>query len=113
MVTPVDRLFEARREVARLEYRFRAALQASDAILISSPEYARGVSGVLKNALHASLCETLRTMSGYVVADASITLAFARDDVDADGNLCNTHQSTALASAIEALARSVYARRSS
>ena len=31
--------------------RFRAALQASDALLISSPEYAHGVSGVLKNAL--------------------------------------------------------------
>ena len=31
--------------------RFRAALEACDAILICSPEYARGVSGVLKNAL--------------------------------------------------------------
>ena len=30
---------------------FRAALEACDAILISSPEYAHGVSGVLKNAL--------------------------------------------------------------
>jgi hypothetical protein len=51
-------------------------------------------------------------MSGNVLTNASITLAFARDDVDADGNLCNTHLSTTLASAIEALARSVYARRS-
>ncbi|HKH71172.1 MAG TPA: NADPH-dependent FMN reductase, partial [Vicinamibacterales bacterium] len=31
--------------------RFRAALQACDAVLISSPEYAHGVPGVLKNAL--------------------------------------------------------------
>ena len=31
--------------------RFRAALSACDAILICSPEYAHGVSGVLKNAL--------------------------------------------------------------
>src|SRR5215212_1101204 len=30
---------------------FRAALEACDAILICSPEYAHGVSGVLKNAL--------------------------------------------------------------
>ena len=30
---------------------FRAAIEACDAILICSPEYARGVSGVLKNAL--------------------------------------------------------------
>src|SRR5262245_31330281 len=29
----------------------RDALDASDALLISSPEYAHGVSGVLKNAL--------------------------------------------------------------
>jgi len=31
--------------------RLRAALEACDAILICSPEYAHGVSGVLKNAL--------------------------------------------------------------
>jgi NAD(P)H-dependent FMN reductase len=84
--------------------RFRAALQASDAILISSPEYAHGVSGVLKNALdwlvgsgelidkpiavinasarathaHAALCETLTTMSGHVIArtlDAGVSLS--------------------------------------
>jgi len=30
---------------------FRAAIAAADAILISSPEYARGVPGALKNAL--------------------------------------------------------------
>ena len=72
--------------------RFRAALEACDAILICSPEYAHGVSGVLKNALdwivgsgelmdkpialinasgratlaYASLRETLTTMSGRV-----------------------------------------------
>jgi chromate reductase len=68
---------------------FRADIAAADAVLISSPEYAHGVPGVLKNALdwlvsdpaivfkpiavlnisrrstyaHASLLETLRTMS--------------------------------------------------
>src|SRR5690242_2632218 len=31
--------------------RFREALAAADAILICSPEYAHGVSGVMKNAL--------------------------------------------------------------
>ena len=38
---------DAPAEVAR----FRAALQRCDAVLISRPEYAHGVPGVLKNAL--------------------------------------------------------------
>ena len=80
--------------------RFRAALEACDAILICSPEYAHGVSGVLKNALdwivgsgelmdkpialinasgratlaHAALRETLTTMSARIVEDASVTI---------------------------------------
>ena len=80
--------------------RFRAALRAADAVLISSPEYARGVSGVLKNALdwvvssgelidkpialintsirathaYAALRETLTTMSGRVLDEASVTI---------------------------------------
>lgn len=79
---------------------FRAALQGCDALLICSPEYAHGVSGVMKNALdwlvgsgelidkpialinaspratiaHGALRETLVTMTGRVIDDASITL---------------------------------------
>ena len=71
---------------------WRNALREADAILICSPEYAHGVPGVMKNALdwvvgsgelcdkrvgvvnasmrathaHASLCETLLTMSARV-----------------------------------------------
>jgi len=78
-------------------HRFRAALDACDAVVISSPEYAHGVAGVLKNALdwvvasgelidkpvalintssrathaHASLKEILTTMSARVVEEAS------------------------------------------
>jgi chromate reductase, NAD(P)H dehydrogenase (quinone) len=77
--------------------RFQAALAAADGILISSPEYAHGVSGAMKNALdwlvsdvnlvgkpvalinaspratlaQEALLETLRTMSWNVVAEAS------------------------------------------
>src|SRR5262245_2139865 len=117
--------------------RFRAVLQASDAVLISSPEYAHGVSGVLKNALdwlvssgelidkpiavinasarathaHASLCETLVTMSGRVIADASITLPLAGTAFDADGSLSDACLSTSLRSAIEVLAHATRARR--
>jgi NAD(P)H-dependent FMN reductase len=79
---------------------FRAELRATDGVLISSPEYAHGVPGVLKNALdwlvgstqgeivekpvalinasprathaQASLVETLRTMSAHIVADVAL-----------------------------------------
>ena len=80
--------------------RFRGRLQAADAVLISSPEYAHGVPGVLKNALDwvvgsgelvekpvalinssaratrawISLAETLRTMSARVITAASINI---------------------------------------
>lgn len=89
---------------------FRAEVARSDALLIASPEYAHGVSGVMKNALdwlvsfegfvykpvavvntsprahHAydTLLETLRTMSATIVVDASVTLpllgAFITED---------------------------------
>jgi len=78
----------------------RALIGRADGILISSPEYARGVAGVLKNALDwlvasfefpnkpvalintsprathalAALTLTLETMSARLVSDASITL---------------------------------------
>jgi NAD(P)H-dependent FMN reductase len=80
---------------------FRQAIQGADAVLISSPEYAHGVPGVLKNALdwlvgsgelidkpvalinaaprathaYASLMETLTTMTARIVHEASITVA--------------------------------------
>jgi len=83
---------------------WRAALAAADAVLISSPEYAHGMPGVLKNALdwvvgsgelmdkpiallnpsphstfaHPQLAETLTVMSARVVPDASITVAIQR-----------------------------------
>jgi NAD(P)H-dependent FMN reductase len=82
---------------------FRHDVRSADALLISSPEYAHGVPGVLKNALdwlvgsgelmdkpiavintsprsahaYASLIETLSVMSGRIVPEASITVAVA------------------------------------
>lgn len=90
---------------------FRAALRASDAVLFSSPEYAHGVPGVLKNALdwvvgsgeladkpvalvnasnratHAwsSLVETLSVMSARVIREASITVPLNGAGLDARG----------------------------
>ena len=86
----------------------RAAIAASDAVLISSPEYAHGVSGMFKNALDwlvggpemigkrvtlintaphathaiAALAETLRTMSVTLVNEACVAIAVPRDQGD-------------------------------
>ena len=80
--------------------RLRAALARCDALIVSSPEYAHGVPGSLKNALdwlvsgpemvekpvallnasarslyaHASIAETLRTMSAQLVAGADVVV---------------------------------------
>src|SRR5262245_48820303 len=104
-----------------------------------SGTYAHGVSGVLKNALdwlvssgelidkpialinasarathaHASLCETLTTMSGRVIASASITIPLAATAFDADGDLSDASLSTSLTSAIEALAHATRTRLAS
>jgi NAD(P)H-dependent FMN reductase len=87
-------------EVPRAVQALRLAVDAADAILIASPEYAHGVSGTLKNALdwlvsfepfihkpvavlnasprahHAddALRETLRTMSAGLVGGSSFAL---------------------------------------
>ncbi len=118
-----DRPFEA---VAGL----RAQLHACDGVLISSPEYAHGVPGVLKNALDwvvgsgefvdkpvalinasarathawASLVETLTVMSARVVEEASITVPLAGTTVNADRMVADVPTSTALRSAVAALA---------
>ncbi len=113
--------------------RFRARLEASDAVLISSPEYAHGVPGVLKNALDwvvgsgelvdkpivlinassrathawASLNETLTVMSARVIVAASITIPLERRRLDAAGIAGDAALSAALRLALDALAQAV------
>ena len=108
---------------------FRARLQTCDAVLISSPEYAHGVPGVVKNALDwvvgsgelvdkpialisaskrathawASLAETLAVMSAHVIREASITVPLDGRALDENGIVGDAELSTALRSAIDAL----------
>ncbi|MGZ6010019.1 MAG: NADPH-dependent FMN reductase [Rhizomicrobium sp.] len=111
------------REVAQ----FRAVIGTADGLLISSPEYARGVAGVMKNALDwlvgsfefpnkpvalintsprathalAALTVTLETMSARLVNDASITLPLLGTANDAESIAANAELAAPLRSALE------------
>lgn len=89
----------------------RERIKGSDGVLISSPEYAHGVPGVLKNALdwivgsgelvgkpvallnaspsatlaQASLTETITVMSARVVGEASLRIPLKGRNLDASG----------------------------
>jgi chromate reductase, NAD(P)H dehydrogenase (quinone) len=87
--------------------RWRAALRDADAVLFSTPEYAHGVPGALKNALdwvvgsgelsgrsvalfnasargeyaQASLREILKTMDARLLSDAEVTVSLLGKDL--------------------------------
>jgi chromate reductase, NAD(P)H dehydrogenase (quinone) len=114
---------------------FRTVIGEADGLLISSPEYARGVAGVMKNALDwlvasfefpnkpialintsprathalAALTITLETMSARLVQDASITLPLLGTTNDAASIATNAEFAAPLRSALE---RYVHAIRS-
>jgi NAD(P)H-dependent FMN reductase len=101
-------------------------LSEADGIVIASPEYAHGVSGVIKNALdwlvsgiefpykpimlintsprashaQASLREILSTMSGVISEKACISLPLLSSDLDEAGILENKDMSDALAASL-------------
>jgi NAD(P)H-dependent FMN reductase len=111
----------------------RARIQAADGLLISSPEYAHGVPGSLKNALdwlvgsseivgkpvallnaspratlaQASLAETLTTMSTRLIAEASIALPLLGRRLDAAGIAADPELAGPLRAAVEVFARAV------
>jgi chromate reductase, NAD(P)H dehydrogenase (quinone) len=115
---------------------FRKIIAAADGLLISSPEYARDVSGVMKNALDwlvgssefpgkpvalintsprathalAALTLTLETMSAEVVADASITLPLLGTVNDAESIAANVELAEPLRRAIEKFAHAISKR---
>lgn len=118
-------------------HEFRTLIGAADAVLICSPEYAHGVPGSLKNALdwlvsssemlfkpigllnisprsthaHASLAETLRTMSTVIVEEASIELPLSGSRLDAAAIAARSEFVEPLRSAVVALCEAAGAYR--
>ena len=111
----------------------RRQVREADGLLISSPEYAHGVPGSLKNALdwlvggseivgkpialwnaspratHAqeSLAETLRTMSTRLVPEASIAVPLLARGIDAAGIAGDPELSGPLRTALAAFGRAI------
>jgi chromate reductase, NAD(P)H dehydrogenase (quinone) len=118
--------------------RLRHELASSDALLISTPEYAHGLPGSLKNALdwlvsspeiigkpvaliygstgeanyaQEQLKEILTTMSARVVRDAVIAVQGVRSKVDAEGTVSDPHLLPQIESLLRALAAVVRRER--
>jgi NAD(P)H-dependent FMN reductase len=109
--------------------RLRNKIIAADAVLIASPEYAHGITGVLKNALDwmvgneafvnkpvvllnaspmsihapASLKEIITVMSARIVEEASITLPIRGARLDEEGMVSHPEISEALREALHVL----------
>ncbi len=108
---------------------FRKQIRESDGVLIASPEYAHGVTGVIKNALDwivgsgellhkpvavlnassrsvyapAALKETLKVMDTMIVEEACITVPFIGREVTASDFVANTQTSAALRAVVHAM----------
>jgi NAD(P)H-dependent FMN reductase len=120
------------RAVTELRERIRAA----DGLLICSPEYAHGVPGVLKNALdwlvggdefhgkpvallnasprathaQAMLAETITTMAGRIIAEASLGVPLLGRHLDTSGIVADPEIAGMVKAAIVAFERAL-ARR--
>lgn len=109
--------------------RFREMITTADAVLIASPEYAHGISGVMKNALdwtvsssafvgkpvallnaspravhaYAAIKEVLSTMSARVIAEASITVPLLGSQMDLQDIIADRKLSADLVQALRNL----------
>jgi len=113
--------------------KLREALCEADALIIASPEYAHGITGVLKNALdwmvgteafvykpvaifnasprslHAdsALREVLGVMSANVIEAASIAIQIRGSGLDEHAIVCDAEKSATIRQALENLASAV------
>lgn len=116
----------------------RMEVTSADALLIASPEYAHGVSGVMKNALdwmvgsevfmqkpvallnasprathaQASLRETILMMSACIVEEASIAVPILGSNLSEDEIVIHPDYSVSLLAALTALRAAVNSVRS-
>jgi chromate reductase len=116
----------------------RTQIIAADALLIASPEYAHGVTGVMKNALdwmvgceafvhkpvallnaspraihaQAALRETVAVMSAHIIEEASITVPILGSNLSEDEIVLHPDISASLYAALVALRAAVVAARS-
>jgi len=116
---------------------WRAQVAAADGILLSTPEYAHGVPGTLKNALDwlvsgieivdkpvaiinprpaatwasASLKETLTVMGAKVIPEASVALPLETNRVDETILLADPRLHALLRNAVEGLIAAILQRR--
>ena len=115
---------------------WRAQLHSAAGVMICTPEYAFGMPGSLKNALdwvvssgelwrkpvaaisaspsalgggkaHAALVLTLTALEAQIVEDASLTIAFARSKVNAEGRVTDAATVQALKFSQDALLNAV------
>jgi chromate reductase, NAD(P)H dehydrogenase (quinone) len=112
---------------------FRFHLRKSTGVIISTPEYAHGVPGVLKNALdwlvasgelyekpvalfnasprsnyaQASLTETLTVMTARVISEACIVVPLLGKDIDANGVIADPELTRTLHSALSAFTKAI------
>src|SRR5258705_4385652 len=110
---------------------FRSQLRQSDGVIFSTPEYAHGVPGVLKNALdwvvasgelynkpvalfsaspragyaQASLVETRTVMSARVVPEACVVVPLSRTSLQKPEIVANSDAAPSVRSALAAFAR--------
>lgn len=116
---------------------FHRAVAEADALLIASPEYARGVTGTIKNALdwlvgfepfankpvavlnasarahHAddALRETLKTMAAVIVESASITVPLLGTGLDESAMAATPSIAAAVRESLRAIQLEVVARQ--